>query len=144
MLVGLVVFARHRLQTAVAALLLGIFWTIITFDPIMRTDPSPSTDYVLDFLAVMLAASFAAIAMLLVLPLILLSTAPAKAVKVVGRSRCYSECLEISSRGSAVAHLQVVFGRIVGDVALRLLLFHLVICLEQSVSVSQLVSRYAT
>src|SRR5262245_31130811 len=37
MLVDLVVFARHRLQTAVAALLLGLFWTIITFNQIIRT-----------------------------------------------------------------------------------------------------------
>jgi len=84
MLVGLVVFARHRLQTAVAALLLGIFWTIITFNQIIRTytETSMPADDTLDFgtLVALFAPLVAAIAMLLVLPLILLSTAPAKAV----------------------------------------------------------------
>jgi hypothetical protein len=66
MLASLVVFARHRLQTAVAALLLGIFWTIITFNQVSESESE--------------SAFFAAIAMLLVLSLILLSVAPAKVV----------------------------------------------------------------
>src|SRR5262245_2126205 len=74
----------HRLQTAVAALLLGIFWTIITFNQIIRTytETSMPADDTLDFgtLVALFAPLVAAIAMLLVLPLILLSTAPAKAV----------------------------------------------------------------
>ena len=70
MLASLVVFARHRLQTAVAALLLGIFWTIITINQFIYAKvESESPDPI-----------FAAIAMLLVLPLILLSVAPAKAI----------------------------------------------------------------
>ena len=66
MLASLVVFARHRLQTAVAALLLGIFWTIITFYQVIQFENAN--------------AFFASIAVLLVLAVILLSVASAKAI----------------------------------------------------------------
>jgi hypothetical protein len=59
-------FARRKLHTAIALFLIVIFWTIIAFNQLLATPNSAS-----------LAAAFA---MIIVLPPLLLSIAPAKAV----------------------------------------------------------------
>jgi hypothetical protein len=81
---NLIIFARHRLPAAVVALLMGIFWTIITFGPPKGITEKygqlgpPITVYEEGF--EQMVVEFIADAMLLVLPVILLSVAPAKAV----------------------------------------------------------------
>jgi hypothetical protein len=70
-------FARDRLHAVMAACLMVIFWVIISVNPIVSIGMSSENPS--DNLAVA-AAYFASAAMLLVLTLIILSAAPAKAV----------------------------------------------------------------
>jgi hypothetical protein len=60
-----ILFPGHRLHAAVASILLGIFWTIITFNQIRGFEVGP--------------AMLVALLMISALPLILLLVVPAKA-----------------------------------------------------------------
>jgi hypothetical protein len=77
-----VLFARHRLHAAVTTLLLLTFWTILTFNQLIPMNYSGDSGVsgVSGLSATLLSATLTAVALISVLPLILLSVAPAKAV----------------------------------------------------------------
>jgi uncharacterized membrane protein len=77
-MVGIILFARHRLHAAVATSLIGLFCIIISLNQtvllIVRTKgPTAADDHVNP-------TNLASVAMLLVLTLIILALVPAKAV----------------------------------------------------------------
>jgi hypothetical protein len=65
--VVIILFATHRMYASLSIFLLWLFFGIIAMNPLVSLDSGPET-------------GFSAIAMSLVLPLILLSVAPAKAI----------------------------------------------------------------